>query len=258
MAAELSRAEIDGRRVRQSRWGTAGLDEAVRREIEKVRIAGREYKFVPETRCRVCQEESSRTLVNRLLVAGLTYQAIVNALEPLNKERPKNNKINYSSVWQHARRHFPIEEAARAVYREILEKRAIEQDQDFIAGTGSIVNVFSYLEAMANKGWETMSDPGTQVSAQEGMAAIVKLHELTRKDVGFQEQAEAQRQMGRIIQTVLEVVPEELRPEIMRRLRDEKRPEMTPIDVEEVEDDDLDDPDDEYDPDDEDDYGDGI
>lgn len=255
MAAELSRSDIDGRRVRQR--GVASLDEAVRREIEKVRVAGREYKFVPETRCRVCQEESSRTLVNRLLSAGLTYQAIVNALEPLNAVRPKNNKINYSSVWQHARRHFPIEEAARAVYREILEKRAAEQDQDFIAGTGSIVNVFSYLEAMANKGWETMSDPQTTVSAQEGMAAVVKLHELTRKDVGFQEQAEAQRQMGRIIQTVLEVVPEELRPEIMRRLRDEKRPEQV-LDVEEVDEDVEDDLDDEYDPDDEDDYGDGI
>jgi hypothetical protein len=60
--------------------------------------------------------------------------------------------------------------------------------------------------------------------------------------------------MGRIIQTMLEVVPEELRPEIMRRLRDDGPP---PLDVEEVAgaDDDEDAP---YDPDDEDDYGDGI
>lgn len=245
---EITRADLVGVRGRP-------LDDDVLRQVERIRLAGREYKFVPETRCRVCQDESSRTLVNRLLSLGLTYQGIVNALEPINAARPKNNKINYSSVWQHARRHFPIEEAARAVYRQILERRAAEQDQDFVAGTGSIVNVFSYLEAMANKGWETLADPSTAVSAQEGMAAVVKLHELTRKDVGFQEQAEAQRQMGRIIQTMLEVVPEELRPEIMRRLRDEGAG-PAPLDVEEVAaGDDEDAP---YDPDDEDDYGDGI
>lgn len=250
MSVEVTRADLD--RVRRRR---GDLDAEVRRQVERIRVAGREYKFAPETRCRVCQEESSRTLVNRLLSLGLTYQAILNALEPINKERPKNNKINYSSVWNHARRHFPIEEAARAVYREILEKRAVEQDQDFVSGTGSIVNVFSYLEAVANKGWETLADPSTTVPVELGMSAQIKLHELTRKDIGFQEQAEAQRQMGRIIQTMLDVVPEELRPEIMRRLREEQRP-VPVLDVETADDEDL--ADDEYDPDDEDDYGDGI
>nr|MBW0173461.1 hypothetical protein [Vulcanococcus sp.] len=60
------------------------LDDDVLRQVERIRLAGREYKFVPETRCRVCQDESSRTLVNRLLSLGLTYQGIVNALEPIN------------------------------------------------------------------------------------------------------------------------------------------------------------------------------
>ena len=72
-----------------------------------------------EPRCRICRDESVRVLVNQLLdwrgteiILGrgkthvVTYADILRDLEPLNEGRDKRNRITYSSLWVHAKRHY--------------------------------------------------------------------------------------------------------------------------------------------------------
>jgi hypothetical protein len=74
-----------------------------------------------EPRCRICRDEAVRVLVNTLLdwhasppswavATGHvdTYAAILRELEPVNKGRDKKNRITYSSLWVHAKRHYEL------------------------------------------------------------------------------------------------------------------------------------------------------
>jgi hypothetical protein len=82
---------------------------------------------IREARCRVCRDERLRILVNDLLdwrgvpviVDGgkwrrITYTDILRALEPLNEGRDEGDRITYSSVWVHAKRHYDL--AGKAAY----------------------------------------------------------------------------------------------------------------------------------------------
>jgi len=82
-----------------------------------------------EPRCRICRDENVRVLVNELLdlretsiILGtgvthvVTYADILRELEPVNKGRDKKNRITYSSLWAHAKRHYEL--AGILDYRE--------------------------------------------------------------------------------------------------------------------------------------------
>ncbi|ORV56775.1 hypothetical protein AWC06_00740 [Mycobacterium fragae] len=72
-----------------------------------------------EPRCRICRDESVRTLVNELLnwhgapIGGargrphaITYADILRELEPLNAGRDERRRITYDCLWVHAKRHY--------------------------------------------------------------------------------------------------------------------------------------------------------
>ena len=74
-----------------------------------------------EPRCRICRDEGLRVLVNELLdwrgvpiILGrgkthrITYADILRDLEPLNEGREKSDRLSYSSLWVHAKRHYDI------------------------------------------------------------------------------------------------------------------------------------------------------
>jgi hypothetical protein len=82
-----------------------------------------------EPRCRICRDDIVRVLVNELLdlretsiILGtgethvVTYADILRELEPVNKGRDKKNRITYSSLWAHAKRHYEL--AGILDYRE--------------------------------------------------------------------------------------------------------------------------------------------
>lgn len=70
-----------------------------------------------EPRCRVCTDEDSRAIVNDLLAKGHTFAAIARAVAS------STEPLSVDSIRRHAERHFPIQDAARATYREIIERR---------------------------------------------------------------------------------------------------------------------------------------
>jgi hypothetical protein len=74
-----------------------------------------------EPRCRICRDEDVRVLVNALLdwrgipahfgtgkAHVVTYTDILRELEPVNKVRDKKNRITYSSLRVHAKRHYEL------------------------------------------------------------------------------------------------------------------------------------------------------
>jgi len=195
------------------------IDKLVQQQVDELRVAGKLYTFNPETRCRVCQSQDSLDLVNTLLSHGLTYASIMRCIAPVNAVRRKNNQITKASLYWHQKKHFNTQEPARAIYRQIMEDRAKENEQNFIEGTTTAVNAMSYLETMMVKAYKKLTDENfDNVSVELGMTAALKLNELTRKDAGLAEAAKAMSEMNRIISAVKEVVPERYYNQILARL----------------------------------------
>src|ERR1700760_745576 len=84
-----------------------------------------------EPRCRVCQNDGVRQKVNELLASGATSAMTRRALGDAAGD------VTADSIRRHAERHFPVQNAARATYREILERRAVGKNDEFVARGGA-------------------------------------------------------------------------------------------------------------------------
>jgi hypothetical protein len=93
--------------------------------------------FHLEPRCRICRNDQVRTKVNDLLATGASYAMVVRALGDDNAKLDKRDQVTIDSVRNHCGRHFPVQQVARATYREILERRANENSVDFIEGASA-------------------------------------------------------------------------------------------------------------------------
>lgn len=184
------------------------IDSLVQKELTTLEVAGKLYQFKPETRCRICRDTDIKTAVNKMLAAGLTQYDILETLKPYNASQAKNNQITHNSLQHHRKEHFAIDKAGAVVFRAIQEKRAQEYNQDFIEGTGTIINALSYLETMQVKGYQTLVNEEYIVDPVVGMQASVKLHELLAKQEGENELAELRRKLNLFINAVKDTVPE--------------------------------------------------
>ena len=97
-----------------------------------------------------------RTKVNDLLATGASYAMVLRALGDDNANLEKRDRVTIDSVRNHTVRHFPIQNVARAAYREILERRAKENSVDFIEGVATAITP---LAVFGNHHGEGLSDP---------------------------------------------------------------------------------------------------
>ena len=86
--------------------------------------------------------------------------------------------VTSDSIRRHSERHFPVQNAARATYREILERRAQENSVDFVNGVATAITPVAYLETIMVKGYEKLVDPDTEVDVKTGMQAACRLQEM--------------------------------------------------------------------------------
>jgi hypothetical protein len=77
--------------------------------------------FHLEPRCRICRNDDVRKTVNDLLASGSSYAFILRALE---QDNAKRDRVTIDSIRNHTARHFPVQNIAKATYRNILERRA--------------------------------------------------------------------------------------------------------------------------------------
>jgi hypothetical protein len=78
--------------------------------------------FHIEPRCRVCRDDAVRKKVNDLLATGSSYAMVLRALGEDKAAPGKGDRVTIDSIRNHAARHFPVQQVARATYREIVER----------------------------------------------------------------------------------------------------------------------------------------
>jgi hypothetical protein len=200
------------------------VSDAVRDEIERMRAEGElgdGYRMVSS--CYVCCEVESRDLVNKLIAAGLTNREITECCGAINSRRRDNNDdrvIKARNVWTHRTEHFNVDKPAQAMLREIAERRAAEQNRDFVNGIAHIVTPYAVLEGAMVKGYASITDEATQISVKDTILAAVKLDELTNRDAGSKTIASLMYKMDRIIGAIREIVPEQYHQAILDRIDD--------------------------------------
>jgi hypothetical protein len=166
----------------------------------------------------VCRNDALRGKVNGLLAVGASYAMILRAIEDDNTKIDKRDRVTIDSIRNHTRRHFPVQNVARATYRAILERRAKENGVDFVKGVATAITPMAFFETVMAKGYENLIDPDTKVDVSTGMIAAGRLQALIESRASGTSIAEILVQMDRIIDAIHSVVPDELWPEILRKL----------------------------------------
>lgn len=200
--------KVDRRKLRNT---TVKLED-----ILPVEAGGKNYEFVFEPRCRVCNSgDGILELVNRLLASGMTYMDVLRAIEVFNQGRPQHRKITYNSIRSHQKNHMPFE--AQAI-RDIVERRATEAQRDFIDGVGNIVTPVAYAEVVMKRSFENLVDQNLPVDVKDGLAAAKLVHAIDSGITTGMDETEAMAQLARIIEAVRAVVTPEQMTQIAARL----------------------------------------
>ena len=203
-------------------------------------LAPRNNGFHLEPRCRVCRNDTLRIKVNDLLATGASYAMILRALRDDNATLDKPDRVTIDSIRNHTDRHFPVQNVAKATYRRILERWAQENGIDFVKGVATAITPMAFYETVMVKGYETLVDSDTTVDVNTGMIAAGRLQALIESRASGTSITDLLVQMDHIINAIHSTVPEQLWPEILRKI-DGPVPADTPGDE-------IEDYDDEYGP----------
>ena len=139
-----------------------------------------------------------RAKVNGLLAVGATYAMILRAIEDENTRLDKRDKLTVDSVRNHSARHFPVQNVAKATYREILERRAQENGVDFVNAVTTAITPMAFYETVMVKGYETLVDSDTKVDVSTGMIAAGRLQALIESRAGGTSMVQIIAQLDRI------------------------------------------------------------
>jgi hypothetical protein len=197
---------------------TEAITESVSATVESVELPAVLHQFPLQPRCRVCRNDQLRTKVNDMLAAGVSYAMILRALQNDNDQLDTPDRVTIDSIRNHTRRHFPVQNVARATYRAILERRAHENGVDFVKGVATAITPMALYETVMVKGYETLVDSNTNVDVNTGIIAAGRLQALIESRAGGTRIADLRVQMSRIIDAIHSTVPQELWPEILRKI----------------------------------------
>jgi hypothetical protein len=70
----------------------------------------------------------------------------------------KCDRVTIDSIRNHATRHFPVQQVARATYREIVERRAQEAEIDFVNGVATALTPMAFYECVMNDAFRRVVD----------------------------------------------------------------------------------------------------
>jgi hypothetical protein len=143
---------------------------------------------------------------------------VVRALGDENAKLDQRDQVTIDSVRNHCARHFPVQNAARATYREILERRAQENQVDFVEGVSTAITPMAFLETVMAKSYESLVDSETSVDVSTGILAASRLQSLIDSRAGQPNLLEIRIQLNRIIDAVRSTVPQEMWADILQAL----------------------------------------
>ena len=210
--------------------------------------------FHLEPRCRICRNDHVHKKVNDMLATGSSYAMIVRALAADNAELDKCDRVTIDSVRTHSVKHFPVQNFARATYREILERRAQENRVDFVEGVATALTPIAFFETVMAKSYETLVDSDTKVDVNTGIVAAGRLQSLIDSGDDGRELLVLKVQLGWICNAVKSTVPQEMWGEIAEKLEEfEQQQEALDVGTDSYDDDEpfdptefIDDDDDEF------------
>jgi hypothetical protein len=195
----------------------AAVDEAP----HSIEIMSRINGFHLEPRCRVCRNDAVRCQVNDLLATGGSYAGILRAISEPNARLDEHDQVTIDSVRVHAARHFPVQNLASAVYRDILERRAKENGRDFVYGLATAITPLAFLETVMVRSYETLVGPDAEIDVKTGILAASRLQELIDSRAGQADMAQMMAEMNRVIKVVQTYVPREHWPALQAALKDQ-------------------------------------
>jgi hypothetical protein len=99
----------------------------------------------------------------------------VRALAADNHKLDARDRVTIDSVRSHCERHFPVQNVAKAAYRDILERRAQECRVDFVQGVAIALTPMAFYEVVMTKAFRALVNDGTEVSVETGLRAAEKL-----------------------------------------------------------------------------------
>jgi hypothetical protein len=185
--------------------------------IKSMALTSRNH-FHLEPRCRVCRNDRVRRKVNDLLAIGASYAMVVRTLDDDNAKLDKCDRVTIDSVRNHCVRHFPVQNVAKATYREILERRARENQVDFVEGVATAITPMAFLETVMAKSYEALVDSDTTVDVKTGIIAASRLQSVIDSRAGQPNLLELRVQVNRIIDAVRSTVPQQMWDDILQRL----------------------------------------
>ena len=186
--------------------------------MESSALAPRINGFHLEPRCRVCRNDVLRKKVNDMLASGASYAMVLRALGEDNNKLDKCDRVTIDSIRNHCGRHFPVQNVAKAIYREILERRAKANGVDFVEGVATAITPIAFFETVMVKSYETLVDSDTRVDVNTGILAAGRLQSLIDSRDYSIDTAEMRVQLGKISDAVRSVVPESMWGAIIEKL----------------------------------------
>jgi hypothetical protein len=137
-------------------------------------------------------------------------RGILRALDDENTKLDPRDRVTIDSIRNHTSRHFPVQQIARATYREILERRAEQNQVDFVQGVATAITPMAFLETVMVNGYETLVDPYTKVDVNTGMIAAGRLQSLIDSRADQSDLLQMRLQFRRILDAVRSTVPQEM------------------------------------------------
>ena len=162
---------------------------------------------------------------------------IVRAISEDNARLDPRDRATIDSIGNHCQRHFPVQDVARATYRQILERRAQENRVDFVAGVATALTPLAFFDILMNKAFRSLVHDDAEVSVETGLRAAEKLQSVLDKRDQGDEIADMRRQVNMITAAVKSVVPEEYWGQIVARLDLEQHPQVLDAETEAFDDD---------------------
>ena len=137
-----------------------------------------------------------------------------------NAKLDPHDRVTIDSIRDHTSRHFPVQQVARATYREILERRASENQVDFVEGVAIALTPIAFYEVVMTKAFRTLVDDRTEVSVETGLRAAEKLQSVFDGPERGTDVLELKVQLGRIGEAVRAVVPQQMWAAIVEQLEE--------------------------------------
>ena len=124
------------------------------------------------------------------------------ALGDDNANCDRRDLVTIDSVRNHCERHFPVQQVARATYRDIVERRAQENQIDFVKGVATALLPVTFFEVAMNKAFQTLVADHTEVTVETGLRAAEKLQSVLDGRERGTDVLELKVQLGKISEAV--------------------------------------------------------